>query len=199
MTDSAYRATLCSIRGLASSRRWGGPWPRHRVDRRWSAHRGSPFFWNFSVWAGALLSLVALGQTHGRPARQPACGGQGVLGSGPAGHPRRAVAGHRRRAAPTRKAWSPRHAFVFAVLYLYGPWPAISLLADRHADRRGPPPQGRSGSGSSTSGSTPLSLAAGGRRSWSWPAHHAVAGAPRTGLVAVVAGVDRARGGSPSS
>jgi diguanylate cyclase (GGDEF)-like protein len=89
---------------------------------------GFAFFWNFSVWAGGLLVVVAIWKTVGGLADIPPAGAKAFWGL--------ALLVILGELWPVIAAGSAdpqgvvtSHAFVFAVLYLYGPWPAIALLA----------------------------------------------------------------------
>jgi diguanylate cyclase (GGDEF)-like protein len=89
---------------------------------------GFAFFWNFSVWAGGLLVLIAIWKTTGGLADIPPGAAKAFWGL--------ALLVILGELWPVIAAGSAdpqgvvtSHAFVFAVLYLYGPWPAIALLA----------------------------------------------------------------------
>ncbi len=89
---------------------------------------GFAFFWNLSVWAGGLLVVFALAQTVSALAHTPPSDAKAFWGLAAL-----VILGE---LWPVIAAGSSdpqgvvtSHAFVFAVLYLYGPWPAITLLA----------------------------------------------------------------------
>ena len=113
-------------------------------SRRPSLVRPSSFalFWNLSVWAGGLLVVYAIGQTfsvliHTPPSEAKAFWGLAALVILGELWPVIAAGSSDPQGVVTS------HAFVFAVLYLYGPWPAIALLAVgtliAEARRRKPP------------------------------------------------------------
>ena len=100
------------------------------------------FFWNLSVWAGGVLVVYAISQTVGALVHTPPSDAKAFWGLAAL-----VILGE---LWPVIAAGSSdpqgvvtSHAFVFAVLYLYGPWPAVALLAVgtliAEARRRKPP------------------------------------------------------------